>query len=147
MHPLLHSLLVCLVVALSLRGAEAGGSILPYSWEVYNALLDYRIARAYAFDDAAIHDLGEIFMAHGANATFGLCLLHNHFHVLPGERMVEVVRTNASFTAPATVVDHENVHPSMMALTSEGDLRPMEFLNVALSDFGAFSGVTRAGRD
>jgi hypothetical protein len=69
------------------------GLLLPYDLTAtsYNALLDYKVARSYARDDAAITNLGELFMQHGVNDTFGLCLLHNHFKIRAGELMIETV--------------------------------------------------------
>ena len=104
-------------------------------------------------------DLGEIFMANGANETFGLCLLHNHFHVDEGDAMVEVVTGNSSATRPrkGDWLHHQQeqrqqgslrrasipqIVPSMLGFTSanNGDLRPFEFLDVGASDFAGFRG-------
>ena len=67
------------------------GSILPYAFEEYNALLPYTSARVYAFEDKLINELGDILMDYRMNDTFGLCLLHNHFHLTDNEKLVEIV--------------------------------------------------------
>ena len=128
----------------------AGVRLAAYDAAAYNALGDYKDVRARALDDAYIAQLGSIFMAHaGANDTFGLCLLHNHFHVrtAPAELMVETVSGNVSRTLPIALPfqqpgDH-GLWPSMLGLTAGGGLRPFEFLDVQRSDFVAFADATR----
>jgi hypothetical protein len=78
-------------LSLSVIGVTAATSLLPYDFRAYNALLDYKVARVYARDDGAIASLGDVFMSHRVNDTFGLCLLHNHFKLRADELMVETV--------------------------------------------------------
>ena len=120
--------LAFLHLALVLGAVRA--DVLPYSFEAYNALLDYRHARVHALDHVAIDILGEVFMRHEVNDRLGLCLLHNHFHVLPGETMVEVVYNHSSTTEPrlmdwqlATGRVAKDIVPAMLGLTSF-DRRP-----------------------
>ena len=132
-------------------GGVAFGSATPfhaYSSVAYNALLDYKVARSHALDTAAIADLGDIFMRHSVNDTFGLCLLHNHFKVNDGELMVEIVSRNVTKTSPRSLPDWAfaqdgNIVPSVMGLTIDGGLVPFEFLDLKGSDFGSFSASTR----
>lgn len=124
--------------------------ILPYSFQAYNDLLDYRVARIHALDQVTIDTLGEIFMKYRVNDTFGLCLLHNHFHLLPGEVMVEVVHNASSTTEPRTLkweftdVGAQDIVPSMMALSTSGYLTPFELLDLSISNFAAFSKTIRS---
>ena len=136
----------------SSSSSSLSGSILEYSFAAYNNLLDYRIARTYAFDNEAIASLGEIFMSYNVNDTFGLCLLHNHFHVHEGELMVEVVSNDTSNTFPQSLswkfqpgMSKNDVQPSMMGLTEDGDLRPFEFLDVRHSNFTSYTDVILPG--
>jgi len=146
-----------LLVGLFLTLGVVEGRMMEYSFEEYNALLDYRVARAYAFDYAAIDSLGRVFLDHGVNNTFGLCLLHNHFHVKAGEAMVEIVQNDFSTTHPRSVAPPATWHfpsvvgdedafiqmvqPSMMGLTLDGNLRPFEFVDFPASDFASYSGA------
>lgn len=79
--------------------------LLSHSVELYNEMLDYPIARQYAWDTTTINQLGEVFLEHKVNDTFGLTLLHNHFHLQPGEQMIEVVYNGSSRTEPHLIED------------------------------------------
>jgi len=115
-------------------------TLLDYSPQFYNDLLDYAKARPFAFDDDTIDQLGSLFLQHQVNDKFGLCLLHNHFHIHPDEMMVEIVFNDTSRTDPRPLSELNMTHiqPSMMALTETGDRIPLEYLDVNLSSFGAF---------
>jgi len=111
-----------------------------YDPQVYNQLADYAIARQHAFEHDYIGELGKIFMDFGVNDTFGLCLLHNHFHIALDEQMVEVVFNDTSRTDPRPIADIDSsaVKPSMMALNEKGQLIPLEFLDIRSSAFGGY---------
>jgi len=115
-------------------------SLLEYSPQSYNALLDYSKARRFAFDTDLIAEIGSIFLQHKVNDTFGLCLLHNHFFVQADEVMVEIVFNETSRTDPRNVdfLKSDQARPSMMSLTPAGDLVPLEFLDAGFSSFGPF---------
>lgn len=122
------------------------GSVLPYLYQEYNALLPYTSARVYAFEDETINELGDILMNYGMNDTFGLCLLHNHFHLNDNEKLVEIV---SNTTSNVDVVHNDNytddinndinIKPYMFELTDNLDLKPMEFVDLSYSDFGLFT--------
>ena len=124
--------------------------ILPYSFQAYNDLLNYREARLYALDHVTIYSLGETFTQYGVNDTLGLCLLHNHFHLLPGEVMVEVVHNTSSTTEPHTLKwefadgGAQDIVPSMMAVSTSGYLTPFELLDLSISNFAAYSKTIRS---
>lgn len=137
-----------LIAVVSAASASTIAPFLPYSFQAYNALEDYKVARVHATNTDAVAALGDVFMRHAVNDTFGLCLLHRHFKVRGGEVMVEVVRGNATRTEPRVLPTWEfsptaDVVPSVMGVTANGSLVPYEFLDVRESDFGAVSETTR----
>ncbi len=127
--------------------ALVSARIIDYDFASYNNLLDYRTARVYAFDQDSIETLGDVFLKHAVNDTFGLCLLHNHFHVHDGEMMVEIVVNDSSTTQPRSLPwvfqpgMRRDVQPAMLGLTPSGDLLPFEFLDIRLSNFSSYTDV------
>ena len=131
---------------------SAHASILDYSFDAYNNLLDYKVARSFAFQQDSIEALGDIFLSHNVNESFGLCLLHNHFKIHEGELMVEIVVDTHSTTQPRPIDGWKfvrgmrgDVQPSMMGLSADGDLLPYEFLDLRLSNFTKYTNVIRPG--
>ena len=132
-----------LIFICALQIDKSLADILSYSFEEYNALLPYVDARVYAFEDETINELGDILMNHGMNDTFGLCLLHNHFHVNLNEKLVEIVSNTSSHIDIVENVSLSssdiNIKPYMFELTDNLDLKPMEFVDLTYSNFGSFT--------
>ena len=111
-------------VELMASGPERGVRLEAYHTEAYNALGDYKDVRHRALDGDYVSQLGDLFMLHAVNNTWGLCLLHNHFHLRGAELMVETVSGNISRTLPITLPFKKpgdyGLWPSMLGLSECG---------------------------
>lgn len=58
-------------------------------------------------DAAVLREVGDLLRKHGVSERFGVCLLHRHFDVAPGERLVEETDVEARISVlkvqPASV--------------------------------------------
>ena len=153
--------LFILVVCVQESVSESESRVVSYSAELYNEMLDYKIAREYAFEYDHIRELGDIFMKHEMNDTFGLCLLHNHFHLEQDEILIEIVSNDTSHVSVDLIENHKAdvaghktktsiaiskkdiIKPYLYEISSDSHLIPMEYVDVTYSNFGVFNNVTK----
>ena len=136
-----------IIIVISCLVTTILGDVLPFDWMLYNNMLDYKYAREFAFETENIDIIGDIFMRYQMNNTFGLCLLHNHFHLKNSdELLVEIVSNETSHidiissdNLTMNTGIHINIVPYMFELTGELHLIPMEYIDLTYSNFGDFN--------
>jgi hypothetical protein len=93
----------------------------PYSTSAFNALPEFDDSKA-RFDDKrhVLDALGEIIRAHGVEKYLGAALIHKHFHLLEGERIVERVEEKGSLLSPQFGIAEDSLTPYLWHLSSTG---------------------------
>ncbi|KAI0528351.1 hypothetical protein GGR58DRAFT_519114 [Xylaria digitata] len=67
----------------------------------------------------------DFFVREGMDRTFGLALMHRHFDIGEGEKLVEYEGTSAVW--PSVVNGMEDPHPHIWSFSQSGNLTPTEF--------------------
>jgi hypothetical protein len=67
----------------------------------------------------------DFFVNEGMDRTFGLCMLHRHFDLMPNQKLVEYNGTSTPWTAGSSGM--RKPQPSLWAFDDDGLLKPTEF--------------------
>lgn len=105
----------------------------PYSTIAFNTLPEFQESKA-RFDAKhyVLDELGTIIRQHGLQRYVGVALIHKHFDLQDGERVVERVDANGSILQPVLETDESVLTPYLWHLSRLDDVRfqwtPMEFV-------------------
>eukprot|EP00483_Globobulimina_turgida_P001603 UN01605 len=78
-------------------------------------------------NDAEIQALGKIFVDHQVHDDFGLSLVHKHFDLEPGERIIERIYDNISISFPVVVSNMTTDVFAHKYQYNDGGWIPLEF--------------------
>ncbi|CEJ81040.1 hypothetical protein VHEMI01192 [[Torrubiella] hemipterigena] len=100
----------------------------PYSHEHFQSLPTVKDAHdSFILLDGQNHVewFKDFFVKYGMERRFGLAMMHRHFDLAPGERLVEYLGTSTPWSGSS--VGMNEPQPSMWAFDEDGLLRPTEY--------------------
>lgn len=104
----------------------------PYSVSAFNALPEFEESKWRLKDKPSVLDgFGEIVRAHQVEEFLGAALIHKHFPLGEGERLVEEVKHDSTFLSPESGISEDELTPYLWHLTCAGQTflwTPMEFV-------------------
>lgn len=106
--------------------------VAPYSVGAFNNLPEFLESKERLNDKQNVLDgFGKIVRAHQVQKFLGASLLHKHFPLHDGERIVEEVKQDGTITSPAHGIPEDALTPYLWHLTREGRTfvwTPVEFV-------------------
>lgn len=106
--------------------------IAPYSAGAFNNLPEFFESKGRLNDKHGVLDgFGKIVRTHQMQKFLGASLIHKHFQLREGERIVEEVKQDGTFTTPMDGISEQALTPYLWHLTREGLTffwTPMEFV-------------------
>lgn len=83
--------------------------------------------------DLACKSLGPIFVSHNLHTYWGICLLHNHWSLMPNEVPIQLVDQDELgpklVSSPRMIELWADIEPSVIGVADDGDIVPLEYSN------------------
>ena len=104
-----------------------------YTTAAFNSLPDFEINKQRANEKVELmNEFGIVLRKHKVERFLGIALVHKHFPLETNERVVEEVRSEASYIQPRIVADETIITPYLWCVSANGGAKitwtPMEFV-------------------
>ena len=106
--------------------------IKDYMPQVFDNLNQFHVAKIYSEENKRLlPQLGKVICKYNLEQKVGVALLHKHFNLMPGERLVEQFTDDTVNIAPISNPDDNAIIPYMWKFDSDNPLKqswfPLEF--------------------